>query len=90
MPAAKKWAYFDHAAVAPLCAPAHDTFTAWLSDVRENGDVKWNRWRKQIEKTRGLAAKLVSAQREEISLIRNTTEGVTLVAEGFPWRRTVG
>ncbi len=86
MPVTEQWAYFDHAAVAPISRPAQDAMAAWAADVAANGDANWSRWRKGVEVVRRDAAKLLSAERAEVALIRNTTEGVNLVAEGFPWR----
>jgi len=86
MPVADEWVYLDHAAVAPLSGPAQRTFNEWAADVAENGDTDWDRWRKGLERIRTLAADLIKADRSEIALIHNTTEGVNLVAEGFPWK----
>jgi selenocysteine lyase/cysteine desulfurase len=86
MPVAERWAYFDHAAVAPLPAVTRDVVVEWAEDLATNGDVHWPRWRERLEGTRRLAAQLIWAEPEEIALIRNTTEGVNLVAEGFPWQ----
>jgi cysteine desulfurase / selenocysteine lyase len=38
------------------------------------------------EALRGLGAQVLGGDRGEIAVIRNTTEGVSLVAEGFPWQ----
>lgn len=87
MPVAERWAYFDHAAVAPLPAPVHAAVARWLDEAARDGDVHWTRWRQQVEQARRLAARLIGAAESEIALIHNTTEGVNLVAEGFPWRQ---
>ena len=86
MPVSRKWAYFDHAAVAPLPAPAQVALTEWARDAAENGYVSGGRWERQVEQLRELSARLVGAEADEIALVRNTTEGINLVAEGFPWR----
>jgi cysteine desulfurase / selenocysteine lyase len=86
MPAARQWAYFDHAAVAPLSGPGQAVLAEWATDAAVNGGVNWNAWRKRLEQVRRTAARLVNADLSEIALIRNTTEGVNLVAEGFPWQ----
>ena len=86
MPVTANWAYFDHAAVAPLSRPAVDALREWADDVANNGDVNWPRWRKQVEDVRRLAAELLNADATEIALVRNTTEGITLVAEGLRWQ----
>lgn len=86
MPASRRWAYYDHAAVAPLSGPAQDTLCAWATDNAENGDVHWPFWARRIEQVRRQGAALVGAAVEEIALVRNTTEGINLVAEGYPWQ----
>lgn len=85
MPVTRRFAYFDHAAVAPLPRPTADAIQAWAEDATTCGDLNWGRWSKCLEGVRCSAAGLLGADRQEIALVRNTTEGVTLVAEGFPW-----
>ena len=86
MPVTAKWAYFDHGAVAPLPQPTRVAIAAWLNEAAEEGDVPWQNWSQQVERTRLAAANLVGAGVEEIALVPNTTSGISLVAEGFPWR----
>ncbi len=86
MPVTEKWAYFDHAAVAPLPSPTRAALADWARDAAENGDLSCAAWYRRIEDLRGLAATTLGAEEDEIALIRNTTEGINLVAEGFPWR----
>lgn len=87
MPVTEKWAYLDHAAVAPLPRPAQAALAEWAEDAAENGDTSYKAWSKRIEDVRALSARLIGAEREEIALVCNTTEGINLVAEGFPWQR---
>jgi selenocysteine lyase/cysteine desulfurase len=86
MPVATQRAYFDHAAVAPWPRAARDIYAAWIDDLTANGDMNWLRWSRQVEAARTSAAKLVGCSEAEIAWVRNTTEGVNLVAEGYPWR----
>jgi cysteine desulfurase/selenocysteine lyase len=86
MPVARSWAYFDHAAVAPLSGPAEAILVDWAHDVAQHGDAYWPRWSERLAETRRLGARLINADPAEIALVRNTTEGINLVAEGFPWR----
>ncbi len=86
MPVANRWAYFDHAAVAPISGPARDALVQWAEDAACHGDTLYKTWLGKIERLRALAAGMISAAPEEIALVRNTTEGINLVAEGFPWR----
>lgn len=86
MPVSQRWAYFDHAAVAPLPAPAVAYLADWSADASRNGAANWNRWRDQAERARLLAAQLIGASASEIALVPNTTTGLSLVAEGLDWQ----
>lgn len=86
MPVSDRWAYLDHAAVAPISAPARDAIAAWANQSSCQGGVAWLQWARDIEKTRRLAAGLVGSAPDEIALVPNTTSGISLVAEGYPWQ----
>src|SRR5487761_353558 len=86
MPRARRWAYFDHAAVAPLTVAAQAALTVWAAELAEQGAVDWPRWAAELEHVRRRAAELLHADTAEIALIHNTTEGINLVAEGFQWQ----
>ncbi|MCA9028787.1 MAG: aminotransferase class V-fold PLP-dependent enzyme [Planctomycetaceae bacterium] len=86
MPVTQKWAYFDHAAVSPLPEPTRQVISDWGDHFAENGVVDWGDWNRRIEVVRELTAQRIGAATSEIALIRNTTEGISLIAEGFPWQ----
>lgn len=86
MPVAKKWAYFDHAAVAPIPRRSFERMATWNEQALYEGDAVWPRWSAQYEQTRSLAARLICAHTDEIGLVPNTSFGINLVSEGFPWR----
>jgi selenocysteine lyase/cysteine desulfurase len=85
MPVARRWAYLDHAAVSPLPGPTADALKAWAQEASTHGSAHWKAWAEQVEQLRALAARLIGAAAEELALVANTTHGVNLVAEGFPW-----
>ncbi|MFH5806487.1 aminotransferase class V-fold PLP-dependent enzyme [Alienimonas sp. DA493] len=86
MPVTERYAYFDHAAVGPLPAPAAAAMAEYAADFRDHGDVHWPKWRAQTERCRDRFAELLNAAEGEIAVVRNTTEGIGLVAEGIDWR----
>ena len=47
MPVAERWAYFDHAAVAPLSLPAARALADWSNEVTLNGDANFDAARDQ-------------------------------------------
>ena len=86
MPVCERYAYFDHAAVAPLPAPAAAAMADYAADFRDHGDVHWPKWRGRVEACRAGLAALIGAEEREVAVIRNTTEAIGLVAEGVDWR----
>ncbi|WP_435015449.1 aminotransferase class V-fold PLP-dependent enzyme [Tundrisphaera sp. TA3] len=85
-PVAERWAYFDHAAVAPLPRRSGEAIRSWVADQESNGVVHWPNWGRKIEEARANLARLIGAEVSEIAFIPNTTTGIGIVAEGFPWK----
>jgi selenocysteine lyase/cysteine desulfurase len=85
MPAAERFAYFDHAAMSPLPRPTADAFEKWLKEAVETGAPSWGQWVKGVERMRTTAARMIGAHSDEIALVENTTAGISLVAEGLDW-----
>ena len=86
MPVTSKWAYFDHAAVAPISGPAQQALREWIDQAASEGDTVWLDWARQVKQTRIVAAKLINADTDEIALLPHTTAGINLVAEGLDWQ----
>ncbi len=85
-PVARRWAFFDHAAVAPLPRRSGDALRAWITRQEEDGVVAWPDNDRRVEEIRDLAARLIHAHRDEVAFVASTTHGIGLIAEGFPWR----
>jgi selenocysteine lyase/cysteine desulfurase len=85
-PVTRRWAFFDHAAVAPLSGPAQRAMGEWAADMADNADVNERRWVQRVEEVRGLAARLLGAEPLDIAFVKNTSEGIGIVAEGFGWK----
>ena len=86
MPVTGRWAYLDHAAVSPISGPAHRAIARWNEDAGTNGDAYYPEWMRQLNEARQRSARLINAHPEEIALVPNTTAGITLAAEGYPWK----
>jgi len=84
-PVRRNLVYFNHAAVAPLPARVAGAMTAHVEDVRERGAAGWRDWYGGTETVRGKAARFLGARTEEIAFLPNTSWGINLVAQSFPW-----
>jgi cysteine desulfurase/selenocysteine lyase len=86
-PVTDSWVYMDHAAVAPLPSAARQVLIDWADDVARNGVVNNGAWQKQIERIRERFATLLHAHPQDIAFVKNTSEGIGIVAEGLHWQR---
>ena len=86
LPVTRKWAYFDHAAVGPLTQACCEAMQIWLDEATQEGDTAWPIWHDQLRELRSFMPKIIGAHEDEIAFVPNTTTGINLVAEGFPWQ----
>ena len=84
-PVTKKFIYLDHAAVAPLSKRVKDTVNKFLTEATEAAFFKYSYWMGRVEEIRGRCAELVGSEKGEIAFIKNTSHGISLVAEGLDW-----
>jgi cysteine desulfurase / selenocysteine lyase len=86
MPVTRRWAYFDHAAVAPISARAQEALIDWSTDFAENGLAHYRRWSGRVDEVRRLFGQLLGADPLDIAFVKNTSEGIGIVAEGLDWQ----
>jgi len=83
-PITSRYAYLDHAAIAPLATPVRSTMEVFLGRMTEEPFdlAHWERFRGQV---RGRVAELLSVGPESITFTKNTTSGLGMVAGGLDW-----
>ncbi|HSP34767.1 MAG TPA: aminotransferase class V-fold PLP-dependent enzyme [Thermoanaerobaculia bacterium] len=85
-PVTKNLVYLNHAAVGPLSVRAYEAMERHARDQRDGGALHWREWEEEYQKTREAAARLINAQPADIAILKNTSEGLSFVAEGFRWK----
>lgn len=85
-PITASWAFLDHAAVAPLPAPAVAALHEYAANIAANGVTAVGKWTARVSEVRKLAARLIAADANDVYFVPNTTHGIGIVAEGFPWQ----
>lgn len=85
-PVTERANYLNHAAVSPPPRPTIDAIQSQLADVSENGSVNFRSWLATKERTRVLLASMLGAQPEQVAFMRNTSDGLSTVANGLDWR----
>jgi selenocysteine lyase/cysteine desulfurase len=83
-PITRRYAYLDHAAIAPLSTPVRSAMMVFLDRQSEEPfePAHWERLRTQV---RSRVGELVSVAPERITFVKNTTAGLGLVAAGLDW-----
>jgi selenocysteine lyase/cysteine desulfurase len=84
-PATAKYAYLNSAAVAPLPTIAIEAVAAQLRDVSENGSVGFFEWVQTKKRARARVAEMLEVRPEQIAFMRNTSDGLSTVANGLDW-----
>jgi selenocysteine lyase/cysteine desulfurase len=85
-PVTKNLVYFNHAAVGPLSVRAAEAMERHAHDQRDFGALHWRDWYAEHDRAHEAAAKLIGAEPREIAIIKNTSEGISFVAQGIRWR----
>jgi selenocysteine lyase/cysteine desulfurase len=84
-PITRRFAYLDHAAIAPLALPVIDAMQELVSHRRDEPfDV--DRWHTRRTAVRAAAAALLGTTPARVAFVRNTTAGLALVARGLAWK----
>jgi len=86
-PVAGNLIYFNHAAVGPLSTRAYEAMERHARDQREFGALHWREWYAEYDRLRASAARLIHAEPGEIAILKNTSEALSFVAEGYRWQR---
>ena len=85
-PVTERAIYLNHAAVSAPPTPTIDAIQSQLADVSENGSVNFRRWLAVKDNARRLVAAMLGARPEQVAFMRNTSDGLSTVANGLNWR----
>ena len=85
-PITERAVYLNHAAVSPPPTSTIEAVRAQLRDVAENGSLNYRTWVATKERARRLAADMIGARPDQVAFVRNTSDGLSTVANGLSWR----
>lgn len=84
-PITKSLIYLNHAAVSPLPIPTVQAVGAQLKNVAFNGALHYRSWVATKERARRHIADMLGARSEQIAFMRNTSDGLATIANGYKW-----
>src|SRR3970040_2630837 len=85
-PVTRSYIYLDHAGVAPVSLRGKRAVEKFLSEATERGMFNYKQWMDRVEEVRRSCAILTGAEPEEIAFVKNTSQGISIVAEGLDWK----
>lgn len=86
-PVSKQLVYLNHAAVAPLPRRCGEALKAFADEYVECGTRNYQQWAQHsVQLHHDLATFINAESADDIALLKNTSEGISVVAMGFPWQ----
>ena len=85
-PVTERAIYLNHAAVSAPPVPTINAVQSQLADVSQNGSVNFRNWIAVKENARQIVARMLGALPEQVAFTRNTSDGLSTVANGLGWR----
>lgn len=85
-PVCARLRYFNHAGVAPLPRRSAAALARYADAMRDYGGSAGEVHEAREPEVRQAAAALMGVPAEDVAFVKNTTEGLSLVASGLDWR----
>jgi cysteine desulfurase/selenocysteine lyase len=85
-PITERYIYMNHAGVSPISRPARDGMARALEASMTDVPRAAEELDRQMYSARCNAARLVNARPDQIAFLRNTSEGLSAIANGVAWR----
>lgn len=79
--------YLNHAGVGPWPARTRDAVQRFAAQCVDNGARYYSEWMQMEQRLRTQCAQLIHAPNaDDVALMKNTSEALSVVAHGFPWK----
>jgi cysteine desulfurase/selenocysteine lyase len=86
IPAASRWTWLNHAGFSPIPAAAVEAGRAALDLQARDALAGIEALERETERVRRQCARLMGCGADEVTFVRNTSHGLSLVAAGIDWR----
>jgi selenocysteine lyase/cysteine desulfurase len=85
-PLADACVFLDHAGVAPISRRVRAAIERFAAEATDDLPLRYPYWCEGAERVRTACARLIGCEARQIAFVKNTSEGLSLVAEGLEWR----
>lgn len=84
-PILRKWRFLNHAAVTAIPHRVAQAMRQYVDEAESDSYIGAD-WYSKIDSLRESVARLINAHHDEIAFIKNTGEGLSLVANAIDWK----
>jgi cysteine desulfurase / selenocysteine lyase len=84
-PSCRSAVHMNHAGISPIPRRVAAAVRTLAEEALLIDDGIYARWEARVHEVRGAFGRLIGARAEEIAFVRNTSEGLSLVANGCDW-----
>jgi cysteine desulfurase / selenocysteine lyase len=84
-PITRNYNFMNHAAVSPLSRRSADAARRYLAQSEESAYIR-SGFFKHVDRVRSQVALLINAKPDEVAFTKNTSEGISFVANGLSWQ----
>lgn len=84
-PVTERWAYFNHAGVAPLSRASVDAITRYAEAAARDGGQATPDNDTRVAEVRTAGALMMGVDADDVAFVKNTTEGLGFIANGWSW-----
>jgi selenocysteine lyase/cysteine desulfurase len=85
-PSATRITHFNHAGVSPISQRVAAATRVFADQALLLDAAVQRAWEVRTDEIRGACGRLIGARADEIAFVKNTSEGLSLVAAGLDWR----
>ena len=86
-PVKRQFVYLNNASIGALSRKVVGAVTRFLEDVQDHGRLHYPDWCRYADGAiKERVGALIGADASEIAFVKNTTEGILIVANGLDWR----
>jgi len=86
MPITRQYNFMDHAGVAPISGRASAAMRRFLEEAESHAYARGGLY-PEAKRVRAVSAKLLNCHPEEVTFVKNTSEGLSFVANGLQFSR---
>lgn len=86
-PVIERHSWLNHAAISAWPTPVHQAIQSFVDDNRQFGALHYEDWMETEQQLRNRLAAFINApSSDDISLTKNTSEGLNIIAQGLCWK----